>query len=172
MGLLPPVNGPTLQRTWTRLNRLPGGQWLFSFLLGIAAPYTATIGARVVELRPGYARVQLRDRRKVRNHLRSIHAVALVNLAEAASGLAMMCGLPTDMRGILVGFSIDYVKKARGTLTAECTAPAPEPGIRREYELEAIVRDEAGDIVATGRPRWLIGPLTSRTSGSTPERTT
>jgi acyl-coenzyme A thioesterase PaaI-like protein len=165
MRLMPAVNGDSLQRMWRRLSRLPGGQWMFSFMLGMAAPYTGSIGARVVELRPGYARVTLRDRRKVRNHLSSIHAVALVNLAEAASGLAMMCGLPTDMRGILVGFSIDYVKKARGTLTAECTAPAPEPGVRKEYELEAVVRDEAGDIVATGRPRWLIGPMTPKSGG-------
>jgi acyl-coenzyme A thioesterase PaaI-like protein len=114
--------------------------------------------ARVIELRPGYARVRLRDHWRVRNHLKSVHAVALVNLAEVASGLAMMCGLPSDMRGILVGFSIDYVKKARGTLIAECTAPAPEPGAKREYELEATIRDERGDVVATGRPRWLIGP--------------
>ena len=158
MSLLPAVDGESLQRLWNRLHRLPGGSWIFSLLLGIAAPYTGSIGARVIELRAGFARVRLRDRRKVRNHLRSVHAVALVNLAEAASGLAMMCGLPRNMRGILVGFSIDYMKKARGTLIAECTAPAPEPGVRREYELEATVRDEAGDIVATARPRWLIGP--------------
>lgn len=158
MAIFPAVDGEALQRLWSRLHPLPGGSWAFSFLLGIAAPYTGSMRARVVELRPGYARVRLRDRWRVRNHLKSVHAVALVNLAEAASGLAMMCGLPRDMRGILVGFSIDYVKKARGTLTAECTAPAPEPGVGREYELVAAIRDEQGDVVATGRPRWLIGP--------------
>ena len=165
MALMPPVNGESLQRMWNRLHRLPGGSWLFSVLLGFAAPYTGSIRPRVVELRAGYARVELRDRRRVRNHLRSIHAVALVNLAEAASGLAMMCGLPRDMRGILVGFSIDYLKKARGTLVAECTAVSAEPGVRKEYELDAVVRDEAGDIVARARPRWLIGPNTREQTG-------
>jgi acyl-coenzyme A thioesterase PaaI-like protein len=162
VAIFPAVNGEALQRLWGRLHHLPGGKWLFSFLLGIAAPYTGTMRPRVLELRPGYARVRLRDRWRVRNHLKSVHAVALVNLAEAASGLAMMCGLPRDMRGILVGFSIDYVKKARGTLIAECTAPAPEPGVKREYELEATIRDEEGDVVATGRPKWLIGPKPPR----------
>lgn len=164
MALFPAVDGEALQRLWGRLHRLPGGQWLFSFMLGIAAPYTGSMRSRVIELRPGYARVRLREHWRVRNHLHSVHAVALVNLAEAASGLAMMCGLPKDMRGILVGFSIDYVKKARGTLIAECTAPTPEPGVKREYELRAEIRDEQGDVVATGRPRWLIGPKPASTA--------
>lgn len=152
--------GTNIRTLWGALSSLPGGKTVFSKAVGRMAPYTGTIGAQVVDVRPGFARVQLRDRKAVRNHLRSIHAVALVNLGELTTGLAMMAGLPDDARGILTGLSIEYLKKARGLLTAECTAETPSSSERREYDVRADIKNEAGEVVARATARWLIGPTT------------
>ncbi|QQR74652.1 MAG: DUF4442 domain-containing protein [Holophagales bacterium] len=147
---------------WRRLEPLPGGRRLFSFLLGRAARYTGSIAPRVLELAPGHARVGLRDRPAVRNHLRSVHAVALMNLAEVASGLATISSLPPGARGILAGLSIEYLKKARGPLEAVCDATIEYTGERREVPVEAVIRDATGDVVARATARWLIGPETPK----------
>src|SRR5690606_37774900 len=79
-----------IARWWARLGGSAAGRVLFAGLLRTAIPYTGTIRPHVEALGPGHARVRLRDRRGVRNHLGSIHAVALTNLGELASGLALV----------------------------------------------------------------------------------
>jgi acyl-coenzyme A thioesterase PaaI-like protein len=153
-------------RLWRTLSPLPAGKWIFSRLLGFKVPYTGTARPLVQELRPGYARVSMRDRRAVRNHLNSIHAIALANLAEVTSGLAMVTGLPPEARSILTGFSIEYLKKARGTLVAECTTPIVDASTRGEHVIESVVRDATGEVVAKGSARWLVGPREERDAGT------
>jgi len=151
-----------LLRLWRRLRRLPGGPWLFSVLIGFKVPYTGTIGARVRELRPGYARLEMADRRRVRNHLHSIHAVALTNLGELAGSLAMTVLVPPEGRWIVTGLTTEYLKKARGRLTAECSVEGIDWRQPGDFDGEVTIRDGSGDIVARVVPTWRIGPRPAR----------
>lgn len=158
---VPIKTSPTtrLTRAWQRLSRLPGGRWIFNRLLATTVPYSATIGAQVLELTPGYARVKLKDRKKIRNHLNSIHAVALVNLGELTSGLALNMGLSPQVRGIVTNISTDYYKKARGTLTATCRCQIPRVITTDiEHIVQAEIHDTQGDKVVLTTVTWQLSP--------------
>ena len=156
------ASGTRLSALWARLAPLPGGKRLFSWLLGWMVPYTGTIRPRVVELRPGYAKITMRDRRGVRNHLRSVHAIALANLAEVTSGLAVTTGLPPTARGIPTALSITFLKKARGALTAEARCRLPDASPDGNYDFESVISDASGQVVARATVRWHIGPVPAR----------
>lgn len=154
--------GSRIRALWERLSPMPGGRWLFSALLGRMVPYSGSIGARVETLEPGHVVVTLRERRAVRNHLRSVHAIAIANLGELATGLALLGAMGTDVRGILLGIEVRYTKKARGLLTADVRCEIPAVAESIDHVVDADIHDEGGDTVATIRAHWRLSPVPSR----------
>lgn len=155
----PAPAGARLVSLWRRCERLPFGRAVFQALLARFVPYSGALGATVLSLAPGQARVALRDRRGVRNHLGSVHAVALTNLGEMTSGLAMTAAMPTGVRGIVTRIETDYVKKARGTLVAESHMAFPEVTGDAGLEVRAEIRDASGETVAVVRVQWRLGRI-------------
>jgi acyl-coenzyme A thioesterase PaaI-like protein len=121
-------------------------------------PYTGSVSPRVEVLEPGYARISITQRRKLEQHLGSIHAIALMNVAEFASGAAMTTALPPGFRGIVTKISIEYFKKARGTVTAESRPVLPDLTADGEYDFTSEITDQKGDVVARATVRWRLGP--------------
>ena len=69
-----------------------------------------------------------------------------------------MNSLPENTRGILKGIQIQYVKKARGVLSAKCSCEIPLTNEEKELEITGEIKNEQGDVVATATATWLIGP--------------
>ena len=154
----PASPGARVLALWRSLSPLPFGRSLFMLVFGRMVPYSGALGARVRRLEPGRVQLELADRRSVRNHLDSIHAVALVNLGELASGLAMTTGLPAGVRGIVLALEARYLKKARGTLSVDCAVAVPEVRESTDFDVHAEIRDATNEPVARITVRWRLGP--------------
>lgn len=147
-----------LMKLWGALSKVPKGGVVFGRILGTMAPYTGSIRPEVVTLERGHAVVRMRDAKDLRNHLKSVHALALMNLGEVATGIAMLVSVPDDARGIVSKLEMEYLKKARGTITAECRCKPPASNERKQYEVEAVLRDSSGEVVSKAKATWLVGP--------------
>lgn len=145
---------------YRRITRWPAGHWIFSRLVCLKAPYFATIAPRFVALEPGRCEVRIRDRRRVHNHIGTVHAIALCNLAELSAGVMTDATIPTDMRWIPKGMSVEYLKRAVGTLhgvaTPEAVAQASNDGY--EWPVAVQVADAAGEAVFRARVMMWVSP--------------
>jgi len=145
---------------YRRLSRWPAGRWLFSRAVCLRAPYFATIAPRFLALEPGRCEVQIRDRRRVHNHIGTVHAIALFNLAELSAGVMTEASLPASMRWIPKGMSVEYLKKARGTMHAIAMPDIPIVDAATGYDLPVTVsvRDPQGDEVFRARIMMWLSP--------------
>lgn len=97
---------------YRRLEAYPQGRRLFSLVFEQAAPYFRTSRPRFTELRPNYAELRVAKRRRVQNHLGTVHVIAICNGLEAAMGALAEATVPQGRRWIPKGMSVDYTAKA------------------------------------------------------------
>lgn len=145
----------TLKLWWGRLQAHAWGRFIFSRMLGFFIPYTGSIKALVLELKPGLAVIAIRDRSGIRNHLRSIHALALANLGELTTGLALHFALKDHDRAILTKLEAAYHKKARGLITAKAQVDLAHEMLGTK-EVQALLYDQNDNLVCTITATWLI----------------
>ena len=149
---------------YRRLAPWPAGRWLFSQLVCLKAPYFASVSPRIVDLAPGRGEATIRHRRAVTNHLGTVHAIALCNLAEFIGGLTCDASIPPSMRWIPKGMTVEYLKKATGTMHAVAT-PGFEPMVAEagyELPLHVTVSNDEGDAVFRARIAMWVSPNTPR----------
>ena len=147
-------------KIYRSLSRKPLGHWLFSRLICFKAPYFGSIGPRMTRLEPGRGEATIRHRRSVTNHLGTVHAIALCNLAEFVGGLTTDVSIPRSMRWIPKGMSVEYLKKAVGTQRGVATPEFPPREANEGYELpvNVVVTDEQGDAVFKARISMWVSP--------------
>lgn len=151
---------PSVLALHRRLSRLPFGIWLFSRAVCFKAPYFASIRPRIDVLEPNRCEATIPDRRRVHNHIGTVHAIALCNLAELTGGLMTDASIPPSMRWIPKGMQVEYVKKAVGTLRGMATPEFPPEESVAGYELpvNVQVRNPADEIVFRARILMWVSP--------------
>lgn len=145
-------------RLWRRLGGTATGRRLFSRVVCIKAPYFASIAPRVQVLEPGLCEAELRQRRSVQNHIGTVHAIALCNLAELCAGLVTDVSIPADMRWIPKGMTVRYLAKARGTIRASARPRETPVSSDTAYDLviEVTLKDGHGrEVAAADIDMWL-----------------
>jgi len=141
-----------------KLERLPAGLRLFSWLVAFKAPYFSSVHPVFLALEPGYAKARISNRRSVRNHLGTVHAIAMANLCEFVGGTLMEISISPEMRWIPRGMTIRYLGLARTDLTAECRIENFDWCDAQDVLLQVQVRDTSGSVVSEAEIPMYVSP--------------
>ncbi|CAO3626783.1 unnamed protein product [Mucor fragilis] len=129
---------------------------IFAFLLGNINPYSGSIDMRISTFSRGFCTGFMRDRHNNRNPFRSIHATALATFAETVGELGLLSSLKDDKDEItLVSLELEFIKKARGLLTASTDFTIPDEDTK-EVKIDVVVKDRTLDTVAIAHLVWDI----------------
>ncbi len=112
----------------------------------------------------GDAVVAAPRRRRVQNHIGTVHAIALCNLAELCAGLVTDVSIPADMRWIPQDMTVRYLRKAKGRMAASAV-PATE--LRSSAEpypatIAVTITDDEGQTVASADIHMWLSPRPAR----------
>ena len=140
---------------YKKITSLPAGHFLFSKAIGFIAPFFGKIKPKVIELKPAYCEVEIKDRWGVRNHIGTVNAGALCTLAELVGGMALDTVVPNNMRWIPRGMTVAYIKKASGTLNAVSTFD-PNAFSEGDFVVPIVVKNRLGETVFTADINFYI----------------
>ncbi len=121
---------------------LPTGlrQRAISLVFGKVVPFVGTSGLLYEEISETRVIVSIKNRRKVQNHIKSVHAAAMALLAETASGFVVGVNLPDDKMPLIKTLKVDYVRRSSGDLRAVATLTQADINrIRNEPKGEVLV---------------------------------
>jgi acyl-coenzyme A thioesterase PaaI-like protein len=138
-----------LLRLYRKFTRWPAGHWLFSRAVCFKAPYFGSVSPRFTVLENGRCEATIPHKRRMQNHIGTVHAIALCNLAELVAGVMTDASLPKGMRWIPKGMTVQYLKRAVGTQRGVATPMVPLVTADTGYDfpVNVDVFDPAGEKV-------------------------
>ena len=120
-----------------------------NFALRRTVKLVGTAKVEVLKLTKTESEFRLQNRKKVQNHIGTIHAAGMALIAETATGMVVGMNVPDDKVPVIKTLKVDFLKRAKGDLVAK--AHLTETQIqdiltleKGEVEVAVSVTDEEG----------------------------
>lgn len=154
-----------ITNTIKKLEMLPKG-WqmpVFSFLIGRMVKLAGTTGCRVTEINVNRCVVELANKKKVQNHIGSVHAAGIALLAESATGYLTSLSVPDSHIQVIRTLKVTYLKRASGDMKAVASLNDEQVAFiqqtdKGELEIPVVITDETGTETAEASMIWAWTP--------------
>jgi acyl-coenzyme A thioesterase PaaI-like protein len=141
-----------MSRIAASTQRLPAAlrRIVLSRLFARIVPFLGTAGLVFEDVNQEKVVVSAKNRRKIQNHIKGVHAATMALLAETASGFVMGMNVPDDKLMLLKSMHVDYLKRSQGDMRATATLTPEQISAffnqdKGEVDVKVIVTDESGE---------------------------
>ncbi len=142
-------------KIYNKLVKYPLGKKLFSMVVCKTAPYFGSVRPLITHLEPNHCECLIRKRRKVYNHIKTVHVIAICNGLEMAMGVMAEATVPKHLRWIPKGMNVEYTAKAGSDI--RCVAKMnPDDWLPGEQSVEVSAYDSDNVVVVEGSIRLWI----------------
>ncbi len=134
--------------------------------LSLASPFNSHLKLKMLNWDQRWIQLRLKNHRKVRNHVGSIHAGALFTLGETCAGLLIVRNFSfKEFRPIMSKISAEFFKQAKSTVTGEAVLESMKVneikyGLDRGHEqfidMQTQIKRESGELIALVNTTWQI----------------
>lgn len=136
-------------KLYHRLAKLPLGKFIFTKYAANRAPYFKTISPLITKLEPGECHCVIKKRKKVENHIGTVHVIAICNGLEMAMGFMAEASIPKHLRWIPKGMDVKYTAKAGSDIRCEAILPNNE-WVEGDLPVSIKAYDENNIVVVEG----------------------
>jgi uncharacterized protein (TIGR00369 family) len=154
-----------LTKAVNTINKLPESMRVFALskAMGKIIKYAGTSGIRVEKLTPNECVIVMPNRKKVQNHIGSVHAAAMGLLAESATGFMTGMTVPDDRIIVIRTMELNYQKRASGDMKAVASFSNEQVDYikntpKGDIEVPVVITDETGTETVTAKMIWAWTP--------------
>jgi uncharacterized protein (TIGR00369 family) len=109
-----------------------------TFAVGNAVKFAGTAKVEILEMTPTRLHGRIRNRKRVQNHIGTVHAAAMALLAESVTGLVVGMSVPDNRTPVIKSMKVEYMRRAKGDLEAVATLT--------QADVDRIILTEKGEI--------------------------
>ena len=149
-------------RMYNKFSRFPFGKRIFSWYGARKAPYFSTVSPRVESLEPNQCHLLIKKRRRVENHIGTVHVIAIANGLEMAMGAMAEASIPKHLRWIPKGMTLEYPARADSDIRCSATVD-PDAWVPGDLIVKVTAVNESGTTVVSGTINLWISEKPAKT---------
>lgn len=137
---------------WLRFKILT---WVFRYKVKLVG----TCRIKIIDTDLKSATFFVKNRKKVQNHIGSVHAATMALIAESATGFIVGVNLPGDKLPLIKSMNLKYVRRAYGDMQAVATLTDEQIHILKsepkgDFLVNVKVTDESGNEPVIAEMHW------------------